>query len=206
MPATIPFRFDAERHEYWALDTGELLPHITGILEATGQIDTRWYTRSARDRGTLVHGWTMDIDFDVLPELDSIDESLRPYLSAYKMFAAIERPINLAIEVALVHPHFRYGGRIDRQVRMRKRTGVLEIKTGGVERWHMLQTALQAMLQSEETGIPAETLGRWVVYLRKVGKLGTQGRFSLEEHRDPADFAEVRQILDKVLWHDLKSD
>ena len=199
MATSLPFRFDAERHEYWALDTGELLPHITGILVSAGRIDTRWYTRSARDRGTLVHAWTMDIDFKVLPQLDEVGAEFRPYLAAYKMFAAIERPINLAIEVALVHPHFRYGGRIDRQVRMRGKTGVLEIKTGGTERWHMLQTALQAMLQSEETGIPTETLGRWVVYLRKVGKSSTRGRFALEEHRDPADFAEARQILDKVI-------
>ena len=199
MATSIPFRFDAERHEYWALDTGALLPHITGILESAGLIDKRWYTQASRDRGTLVHAWTMDIDFKVLPQLEEIGAELRPYLAAYKMFAAIERPINLAIEVALVHPHFRYGGRIDRQVSMRKRTGVLEIKTGAAERWHMLQTALQAMLQSEETGIPAETLGRWVVYLRKVGKSSTRGRFSLEEHRDPADFAEARQILDRVL-------
>ena len=199
MPATVPFRFDAERHEYWALDTGELLPHITGILEAAGKIDTRWFTQASRDRGTAVHNWTMDIDFKVLPSLDSVEDELRPYLSAYKLFTSIERPVMLEIEVPAVHSVYRFGGRIDRQVRMRKRAGVLEIKTGGVQRFHMLQTALQAMLMAEETGIPAETLGRWTVYLRKVGKTSTRGRFALEEHRDPADFAEVRQILEKVL-------
>ena len=192
----VPFRFDAERHEYWALDTGEKLPHITGILKAAEVLDCRWYTKSARDRGTLVHAWTMDLDFDVLPSLQDIALDMRPYLSAYKLFTSIERPIMTAIEVPTVHSVFRFGGTIDRQVRMRKRAGVLEIKTGGVERWHMLQTAMQAMLMSEEIGIPAETLGRWTVYLRK---LGTRGRFTLEEHSDPADFAEVRQILDKVL-------
>ena len=197
--SAVNFRYDDDRHEYWALDTGELLPHITGILEAAGKIDTRWYTRAGRERGTRVHNWTMDLDFEILPSLDDVDDELRPYLSAYKMFTSIERPVMLAIEVPSVHSVFRFGGRIDRQVRMRKRSGVLEIKTGGVERWHMLQTALQAMLMSEETGIPAETLGRWTVYLRKLGKDSTRGRFSLEEHRDPADFAEVRQILDKVL-------
>ena len=195
----VHFRYDDDRHEYWALDTGERLPHITGILEAAGRIDTRWYTRSGRDRGTRVHNWTMDIDFEVLPSLAEVEDELRPYLAAYNLFNSIERPVMLEIEVPLVHSVWRYGGRIDRQVRMRGRTGVLEIKTGGVERWHMLQTALQAMLQSEETGIPAETLGRWTVYLRKLGKNGSRGRFSLEEHRDPADFAEARQILDKVL-------
>ena len=195
----VHFRYDDDRHEYFALDTGELLPHITGILEAAGRIDTRWYTRASRERGTRVHNWTMDIDFKILPSLDEVEDDLRPYLSAYKLFAAIERPVMLAIEVPAVHSVFRFGGRIDRQVRMRKRIGLLEIKTGGTERWHMLQTALQAMLQSEETGIPAETLGRWVVYLRKLGKTNSRGRFALEEHRDPADFAEARQILDEVL-------
>ena len=195
----VPFRFEKSTHTYVALDTGEVLPSITQILESAGTIDTRWFTQASRDRGTRVHEWTMDIDFDVLPSLDDVSPDLRPYLSAYEMFKAIERPVMLAIEVPAVHSVFRFGGRIDRQVRMRKRAGVLEIKTGGVQRSHMLQTSMQAMLMSEETGIPAETLGRWTVYLRKLGKTSTRGRFSLEEHRDPADFAEVRQILEKVL-------
>ena len=194
----VPFRFDAERHEYWALDTGEKLPHITGILEAAGRIDTRWFTQASRDRGTLVHDWTMDLDFKVLPSITDVSLDLRPYLYAYHLFTSIERPVMIAIEVPAVHSVFRFGGRIDRQVRMRKRAGVLEIKTGCVQRSHMLQTAMQAMLMSEETGIPPESLGRWTVYLSKVGKSG-RGRFKLEEHLDPADFAEVRQILDEVL-------
>ena len=192
----VPFRFDAERHEYWALDTGEKLLSITQILKAAGKIDTRWFTQASRDRGTLVHDWTMDIDFDVLPSLQDVSPDLRPYLSAYKLFISIERPVMLAIEVPAVHSVFRFGGRIDRQVRMRKRAGVLEIKSGVMNRSHQLQTAMQAMLMSEETGIPPDVLGRWTVYLKK---LGDRGRFTLEEHRDPADFAEVRQILEKVL-------
>ena len=199
MSSAVPFRFEKSTHTYVALDTGEVLPSITQILETAGTIDTRWFTQASRDRGTAVHNWTMDIDFDVLPSLDSVEDELRPYLSAYQMFKSIERPVMLAIEVPAVHSVFRFGGRIDRQVRMRKRSGVLEIKTGGVQRSHMLQTALQAMLMSEETGIPAETLGRWTVYLRKLGKDSTRGRFSLEEHRDPADFAEARQILEQVI-------
>ena len=194
----VPFRFDKSTHTYVAMDTGEVLQSITQILEAAGKIDTRWYTRAGRDRGTLVHDWTMDLDFAVLPSLEDVSVDLRPYLFAYQLFTSIERPVMIAIEIPAVHSIHRYGGRIDRQVRMRQRTGVLEIKTGGVERFHMLQTAMQAMLQSEETGIPPESLGRWVVYLSKIGKSG-RGRFKLEEHRDPADFAEVRQILDRVL-------
>ena len=192
----VPFRFDKKRHEYWALDTGEKLSSITQIIKAAGKIDTRWFTRAGRERGTQVHNWTMDIDFEVLPSLNDIDISLRPYLEAYNLFTSIERPEMLAIEVPAVHSVFRFGGRIDRQVRMRKRAGVLEIKTGAVLRSHMLQTSLQAMLMSEETGIPADVLGRWTVYLKKIG---TRGRFTLEEHRDPADFAEVRDMLDRVL-------
>ena len=194
----VPFRFDKERHEYWALDTGERLPHITGILAAAGKIDARWYTPAGRDRGTRVHDWTMDLDFAVLPNIEDVSVDLRPYLHAYKLFTSIERPVMVAIEIPAVHSVYRFGGRIDRQVRLRKIAGVLEIKTGGVERWHMLQTAMQAMLMSEETGVPPESLGRWVVYLSKVGK-SERGRFRLEEHRDPADIAEVRQILDRIL-------
>ena len=143
MTSVVPFRFEKSTHTYVALDTGEVLPSITQILETAGKIDTRWFTQASRDRGTAVHNWTMDIDFDVLPSLDSVEDELRPYLSAYQMFKAIERPVMLAIEVPAAHSVFRFGGRIDRQVRMRKRSGVLEIKTGGIQRWHMLQTALR---------------------------------------------------------------
>src|SRR5574341_1863405 len=49
----LPFRFDALNHEYLSVATGEVFPHITGMLEQTGWIDDRWYTEESSDRGMV---------------------------------------------------------------------------------------------------------------------------------------------------------
>ena len=59
---SVPFRFDALNHEYIALDTGEMLPHITGMLETAGLVDDLWFTEESSECGTCVHSLTAQYD------------------------------------------------------------------------------------------------------------------------------------------------
>jgi len=67
--------------------------------------------------------------------------------------------------------------------------GVWEIKTGGKAPWHPVQTALEAILDSVESGIPPQHTRRWCCYLR------FDGGYKVERHDDPRDLAEAYEVL-----------
>lgn len=187
----MPFRFDAEAHEYIDLATGAVLPHITSMLQRSGIVDAGWYTDASRERGTAVHRLTADYDLGALDPAKCIS-AYRGYLLAHHAAMTILKGQGLvlhAIEEPLVHPTYRYGGRPDRIVSMAGRLGVLELKSGGPERGHQVQTSLQAILACVEARLPAESLGRWCLYLKESGK------FKLEEHRRREDFVEAHRII-----------
>jgi hypothetical protein len=192
MTATVPFRFDARNHEYVDVATGAVLPHITGMLEQAGLVDDDWFTEESRIRGTAVHRLTADYDSGSLDPAKCISK-YREYLLGHVAAMTILRGQGLevhAIEEAIVHEIYRYGGRPDRIVTLSGRRGVLEIKTTAQPaKSHMVQTALQAMLDECESGLPAETLGRWCLYLRPKGK------WKLEEHRSMRDFTEAQRVI-----------
>ena len=186
--AALPFRFDAEKHEYTLLDGGAVLPHITGLLEASGWIDPTHYTEESRIRGTAVHALCAHYDLGALP-VDGCRSVYKPYLLAHAAAMGMLRPEILAIESPAVHPIYRFGGRSDRVLKLSGLRGVWEIKSGAHEAPHAIQTALQAMLDSVECGIPAEHLGRWCCYVKASGK------FSIEVHDSKSDFDVAREIL-----------
>lgn len=191
MVATIPFRFDAVNHEYIDLGTGVVLPHITGMLKRAGLVNDEWFTEESRIRGTNVHRLTADYDLGALDPAKCITQ-YRPYLLAHVAAMTILKAQGLdihAVEEPMVHPGYRYGGRIDRDITLTGRRGVLELKAAIPQKSHAVQTALQAMLLSAECGLPAESLGRWCLYLEKTGK------FKLEEHRNPRDFSEAQRCI-----------
>lgn len=188
MPS-LPFRFDARTHEYIALDTGEVLPHITGMLLATGRINDAWFTQDGRERGSAVHKLTADYDMGALDVADCASR-YRDRLLGYVGFSERVKPEVLTVEEAIVHPVHRYAGRPDRVVKIGGVVGILEIKTGAFEELHCLQTALQAILVAADHCLKPEDLGRWVLYLRDKGK------FKLESHKATArDFADARSVI-----------
>jgi hypothetical protein len=182
------FRFDAERHEYIDLETGSVLPHITGMLARTGWADDTWYTEESSARGTAVHRLTAEYDLDAL-DLASCISPFRGWLLAHVNAVNVVRPQILAVEEPLVHPVYKYGGRPDRLVVVDRAFGVWEEKTAAPAKAHAIQTALQAFLAALEHDLPAELVRRWCVYLKDKGK------WKLEEHTRRADFDEARRII-----------
>ncbi len=183
----IPFRFEPIEHRYTLLD-GTELPHITGLLEWSGLVNPQFYTEESRIRGTAVHDLCAAYDHQALT-LDGCRSDYKPYLLAHAAAMAMLKPEVIAVEMPMVHPTHLYGGRLDRVFRLSGLRGVWETKSGAREKSHQVQTALQAMLDSVECGIPPENLGRWCCYLKPNGK------FSVEVHDNKQDFSEARRIL-----------
>jgi hypothetical protein len=184
----VEFRFDAGPHEYTDLVTGNLIPHITGMLQQTGWIDDTWFTEESSDRGTAVHKLTADYDLEAL-DLEQCVSPFRSYLLAHVKVVSLARPVFEAVEQPLVHSRLHFGGRPDRLVRLYGLMGVWEIKSGEPKRSDQVQTALQAILAEEVFRVPATALERYCCYLKPTG------RAVLEEHVDRRDFDEARRVI-----------
>lgn len=160
--------FDAGRHEYLDTETGELLPSITALLKAAGQIDDRWYTEASRIRGSAVHRLTLahDLGHDEIVE-DAVG-AYHGYLLAYQRALRLLRPRWTLMETPLAHPTLRYAGTPDRVgwVGPKRRRAVVELKTGRPQAVHALQTALQAMLVEPGARRPID---RYALYLQPDG-------------------------------------
>jgi hypothetical protein len=189
----VKFRFDALNHEYVALDTGETLPHITGMLDQAGLTDDLWFTEESSHRGTCVHKMTADYDLGALDVATCISVH-KGYLLAHVEAMKVLRPTIIEVEVPLVHSRHRYGGRTDRVVELYRKRGVMEIKSAEPAASHRIQTALQAILDADRLNVSPESLGRWCLYLK------ANGRYKLEDHdlkpfEKVRDYAKAREVI-----------
>lgn len=185
----VPFRFDAETHEYVELEGGTVRPHITGMLERAGLVDSTWMTADSRWRGTAVHKLTADYDLGALERPAACSSPFKGYLLAHVKAVGIMRPEFVAIEEPRLHSRYRFGGRPDRAMIYNGLAAVLEIKSAEPSPAHEVQTALQAILEGERFELPPETLGRFCLYLKP------DGRFRLEEHTRIRDFDAAYRII-----------
>lgn len=182
------FRFDAGTHTY--TEDGQTRPHITGMLEASGWIDSRWYTEESSERGTQIHRLTADFDLGAV-DLVTCVSRYRPYLLGHVAAMKIVRPDILAVEEPMISP-LGFGGRPDRELEAWGLISVLEGKSGDPEKSHQVQTALQAILVAPKYALPPESIARLCLYWKASGK------FRLEEHRERKDFDEARRIIRTV--------
>ncbi len=201
----IRFRFDEAAHEYLDLATGDIFPSVTQMLTRTGHVDgADFFTDESRERGSAVHELTAAYDLGALgTEADvmadpSIGEDrgglargvgIRGYLLAHVKAMSIMRATVLEVEVPKVHPVLRFGGRPDRVLIAWGARAVLDGKSGAPAKYHRLQLALQAILDSTDALLPPESIVRYSLYWKKDGK------FSLVEHRDRHDFDIAREII-----------
>lgn len=191
-PASVAFRFDADTHEYTDLETGAVLPHITGMLQATGWVDDTFMTLESRTRGSAVHDLTAQYDLGAL-DIKNLRSGYKgwveAHVSAVEVLKKTARLQILAVEEPAVHAVLRFGGRPDRKVSLGAALGVLDEKSGPFAKSHPIQTALQAILIAPELNLPAEAVQRWALYLK------ANGRWSLDQHRSLRDFDEARSII-----------
>lgn len=98
-----------------------------------------WYL----ERGQAVHAATVLIDNGTL-DWDGLDERLKPFCDAYRVFIETARPIVEASELVVVHHSYSYGARLDRVFSLpgQERLLVVDIKCGsGKEDRYWLQVA-----------------------------------------------------------------
>lgn len=185
------FRFDPDRHEYTDY-RGVALPHITGMLEATGWIDSTWYTEESSLRGRAVHSLTADYDLGALDPEKCVSR-YRPWLLSHVKGMSILKPSWDAVEAPAVHPDYRFGGRPDRVGKVYGVWTVYEIKTNGkgwnLEKAHPIQLALQAILLAASRPLPAEHWNRMAGYYRPDGK------FRVEQYKKREDFDIAYDII-----------
>lgn len=181
--------FSAESHTYRDVDTGEVLPNISFLLHRGGHVDDRWYTEESRARGREVHALTADYDLGTLADPKRLGPIYKAPVLAYVQAVGLIRPTWTHIEEALASDRYRFAGTPDRVGEVFGAHAVLEIKNGARERWHGIQTALQAVLAGEEVGLPVEAIRRYVLYLRPTGK------WALEEYPSRQDVTEAYELI-----------
>ncbi len=190
-------RYDADLHEYIDEATGAVLPSVTQMLIKDGKIDTTWLTEEGRRRGTEVHRLTLNYDLDAIDNPKAVASPFKGYLLAWvALMDVLQRPTWEHLEEPFVHPLLRFGGTPDRVGHVWRLLSVGEIKTGDFEKWHPLQTALQAILVARTLHCHPEAIARFAFYIK------ADGRYKVEEHVDHArDFREARKIIRK--WCEL---
>ena len=187
--ATRPiFRFNRIAHRY-ELDGAEI-PHITSMLVDTGHIDDLWMTEEGRDRGTIVHQLCTDYDLRAIADPGAVDCEHKGYFLAYVDAMRRIKPRWTHIEMAMVDPVRRWGGRPDRCGVIWGAKAVLEIKSGARHPATGIQLALQAMLVAPEWSLPPEAILRYELRLKANGKA------TLDEHRDQGDFRKAAEVID----------
>ena len=184
----LPFRFDYDEHVYYVND--KPIPNTTSMLINTGHVDPRYYTEESRIRGRAVHGLTAKVDLGSI-DVAKLVSPYRGYVLAH--VAAMERlkparPM-VAIEVPVVHPQFRFGTRPDRVAKIFRVLSVTDEKTGGREKWHALQTAIQAIGFGWKYHVPPELIQRFTLYLSE------NGHFSNVLHPRRRDYDEAYEVI-----------
>jgi len=187
----IKFRFDAGPHEYVDVGSGEVYPSITQLIGMEGLVDDQWFTEASRIRGTEVHRLTMDYDLGAIDDPNEIDSDYKGWFLAYVDAKTILGFEVLEVEVPRVHPVHLFAGRIDRQIRMDGYREILELKSGGKEKAHRIQTALQAILAASGSALKPHQWKRSCLYLK------SNGRWTHDPHEDKADIDEAYRILER---------
>jgi hypothetical protein len=104
-----------DRSDWWPWKDGRPIRSVSKILERVYPMPPDldpWYL----ERGRMVHAATVMIDNGTL-DWATLDERLKFFCDAYKGFIDMAHPIIEAREIVVVHPSYRFGGRIDMVLR-----------------------------------------------------------------------------------------
>jgi PD-(D/E)XK nuclease superfamily len=163
---TTVFSYTASPHAYFA--RGQRLPSVTQTLDDNrlrldySQVPPAILARAA-ERGRAVHQATVDDDAGTFDPL-TVSIEVAAYVEAWRAFKRDRRVEIIASERQYVHPHFDYGGTIDRVIRAdgARCPVVVDLKTG-MHAGTGYQLAGYAELFCCASGVPI--VERWAVEL-----------------------------------------
>jgi hypothetical protein len=136
--------FQEEGHIYRLGD--EVLPSVTTVLKEAGLYNFSFGGGEYHmDLGKYVHSATEYLDNGDLDE-DALDDTIKPYIKAYKKFKA-EAGFKIRInEQRLHHNAWLFAGTIDREGDICSTPALVDIKTGGEQLVTPVQLAAYRML------------------------------------------------------------
>lgn len=172
---TGPF-FDPINHGYYY--DGARWPSVTQALTSAGHITAQWYTPEGAERGRRIHrvAFLMDALGDEF-NIQTVPADIGGEVEAYRQFLRDEMPEWSHVEEPFWSTRWRCGGRPDRvALRLRGRTGLVELKSGARAPWHGIQTAGYQHLKP--------TGARWILYLEPSGRYKLWRCDRAEDHRD----------------------
>ena len=189
--------FDEANHLYFV--NGKQTPSVSSILSPL--VDFSYVPREtleyASQRGTAVHRATELYDLGTLDD-ESVDEAVRPYLDAWKLFRDETGFVPRLIERRVHHADYGYCGTIDREGCMTELAGspqaIIDIKTpvhlGPVVGLQL--AAYQEALRSEG----------FQVDLRFAVQLRSDGNYRLQSYIEKSDFGVFVALLTLKRWRE----
>ena len=158
------FRFDADDHVY-TLDN-VIIPSVTQMLERHGLVSEAFYTEDSAERGYQVHRLCAEYDLGGIEDLSRCDSVYKTWLLAYVTFIQTVAPTWASVEEAFASIVYRFGGRPDRVGKVWGVESIVELKSGAMEPWHGVQTALHDILIGD---LPVGVRKRYGLYLMRNG-------------------------------------
>lgn len=182
----IAFRFDNVDHAYFI--GAKQVPNTSLMLQRAGHVDPTYYTDAVRERGRAVHQLTAEYDLGAL-DVSTLVSKYRGWVLAHVAAMQRLRPTWDTIEEPEVHPVYQFGTRPDRVGKIYRVRSIVDEKSGGKEKWHGLQTALQAIGVAWRYNLKPESMPRFALYIE------ASGRFELEPHTRKTDFDEAYRMI-----------
>ena len=183
--------FEEETHTYRL--NGELVPSVTQVIEAAGlkkpYHGDAWYG----ERGTAVHRAAHLLEDGSL-DWDTVDPRITGFLKAYDSFIREAAWKTIFSERRMCCASLGFAGTMDKLGRMRRHDWVVDLKTGGRENWHPVQTSGYEILASHEGLAARGSIRRAALYLRE------DGTYYFEEHKETRDAQVFRAALITAAW------
>jgi hypothetical protein len=180
------FRYDAEKHEYWAdheNGRSEQYVGVTGLIDYHGLISEYSKNQQAALRGQYAH-LAGRYRFEDRLDWGLLDDQIRGYIQSLDLWIKLTGYVSEACEVQIFNEQLKLAGTYDNKGHMPDGARILlDLKSGVRERWHELQTSLYLLLEGGYRR-------RGSLYLRRSGKIA---RF--HEHTNPSDEAMAISML-----------
>ncbi len=178
-----------DNHVYRVEKGGVLFtpPSVTQCISEANLIDTTWFTKGCRERGTNVHLITEYYDNGEL-DLATVHEDYKGYLDAYIAFKNDFSIEYSEVEYKFFNEELFYCGTIDRVGIVNGEIFVCDIKSGAEMKTYSIQLAGYAL------GIENKKAARFGLYLK------ANGTYKLKRYDNKKDFIVFKSVLNICKW------